>query len=526
MGSDRLTVSRPALNLGPIGEYGSTDAGLIDFLKTLRDGVAVVGPDQRLKFYNEAYLQQMEFSPSDIRIGARLDQLMMILAERGMLGASPEQNPTEIVAQRLEEWGSEASRVERRVLGNGRVLDIYRTPTIEDDVISIHVDVTETVRNAEEVERHRLYMASVLENTTDGITLLDHEGRFVMFNDRLLELYDVDPGKVYWGIPYLDLVREFGDLRDLPPTERDHEIETRFRFAFDDDILQVRRRLKDGRTLNINKTLLPGGGCVMTIRDMTAQLVREEELLEARHAAEESSRHKSEFVARMSHEMRTPLNGILGIAALLRQTEMDNRQSELVNVISTSGQVLLRLIDDILDLSRIDAETFEVVEDHFDILHVVNECVDLIEPGANEKGLEVLVDTPSQSLPRLKGDMIRIKQIVLNLMTNAVKFTDEGHVEIGLKSKQEIDGLTVVLDVRDTGVGIAADQLDQIFNRFYQIDGTVTRKYGGAGLGLSITQKLVDAMGGAIQVTSEVGAGTTFRVTLTLPLASRVRRTA
>ncbi|MEM8538851.1 MAG: PAS-domain containing protein, partial [Pseudomonadota bacterium] len=341
-------MTRPALNFGPFGDLSTADAGLIEFLQTLRDGVAVVGSDQKLKFYNEAYLRQFELTAADIRVGASLESVMHTLARRGMLGGYSDQCPEDVVSQRLDEWGSEDSRVERRVMGNGRVLDIYRTPTINDDVISIHVDVTETVRNAEEVERQRLYMASLLENTTDGITLLDNQGRFVMFNDRLLELYDVDPAQAYWGIPYLDLVRQFGDLRDLPPDEREVEIETRFKFAFDDDILQIRRRLKNGRTLNINKTLLPGGGCVMTIRDMTAQLTREEELVEARHAAEESSRHKSEFVARMSHEMRTPLNGILGIAALLRQTDLDTRQGELVNVIATSGQVLLRLIDDIL----------------------------------------------------------------------------------------------------------------------------------------------------------------------------------
>ncbi|MEM7061033.1 MAG: PAS-domain containing protein [Pseudomonadota bacterium] len=519
-------MTKPALNFGRVGTLSTVDGGLIDFLQTLRDGVSVVDGNQRVVFFNEAYLHQFELSSDDIRIGDHLDKAMLLLAKRGMLGAPPDQSAEDVVADRMESWGSEASRIERRVLTSGRVLDIYRTPTIDDNLISIHVDVTESVRNAEELERQRHYMEVLLDNTNDGFTLLDGEGRFVMFNDRVLELYDIEKTSVFWGMPYRDFARQFGDLQGLTQEERDAEIDKRYSFAFDPDIVSVNRRLNDGRTINVAKRNLASGGCVMTYRDMTAQLAREEELVEARHAAEESSRHKSEFVARMSHEMRTPLNGILGIAALMQQTSMDKRQAELVNVISTSGKVLLRLIDDILDLSRIDAETFEVVEDQFDIFHVLRESIGLIEPSANEKGLDVRLELPDERIPKLKGDMVRIKQILLNLMTNAVKFTDFGYIAVRLSTEPEPDGLTLIFDVMDTGVGIAGDQLDQIFNRFYQIDGTVTRKYGGAGLGLSITQKLVDAMGGTIQVTSEVGRGTTFRINLTLPYAVRPRRKA
>ncbi len=518
-------MTKATLNIGQFGTLSTVDGGLIDFLQTLRDGVSVVDSNKRILFFNEAYLHQFELAPDDIRVGDPLEKAMLLLAERGLLGAPPDQPPEHVVEDRLSEWGSEESRVERRTMVNGRVLDIYRTPTLDDNMISIHVDVTEAVRNAEEVERHRHYMEVLLDNTSDGFALLDGDGRFVIFNDRLLELYDVDKSSVFWGIPYREFARQFGDLKNLPERERELEIDKRYKFAFDPEIISVNRRLTDGSIINIAKRNLPSGGCVMTYRDITAQLAREEELVDARQVAEESSRHKSEFVARMSHEMRTPLNGILGVAALIHQTSMDKRQEELLNVISNSGEVLLRLIDDILDLSRIDADTFEVVEDQFDIVDVLRESIGLIEPGANDKGLLVRLEVPEDPIPRLKGDMVRIKQILLNLMTNAVKFTEIGYISIVLAVEPEPDGVTLIFDVKDTGVGIADDQLDQIFNRFYQIDGTVTRKYGGAGLGLSITQKLVDAMGGTIQVSSKVGRGTTFRINLTLPFAGRTRRT-
>lgn len=509
-------MTRPALQIDPFQNLDPGTDRLLPFLATMRDGVAVVSADLRMTFFNDAYARMFGLGPGDVEIGDHLRDVMRCLASRGMMGPVIPDDIETFVAGRLAIWGTEETRVERRVTVAGRILDIYRAPTTGGNMVSIHVDVTESVRNAEEVERQRLFMKSLLEKTTDAITMLDKDGRFVMFNDRFLELYDIPKGAVSWGVSYDGLTREFGDLKGLPPEEVAAEVEARRRFAFDPSITHVRRRLKNGKTLNINKTLLPGGGCVMTIRDMTADLKREEELLKARNAAEDSNRHKSEFVARMSHEMRTPLNGILGVAALLQKTELSPRQTELVNVVTTSGKVLLRLIDDILDLSRIDAETFEVVEDRLDVVSLVEECVGLIRPAAEEKGLAVTVTLPNGPVPDLQGDTVRIKQILLNLLTNAVKFTERGSIATLLHVEEGPEGVTLSVMVADTGVGIAADKLEQIFNRFYQIDGTVTRKYGGAGLGLAITQKLVDAMGGAIQVTSRPGEGTTFRVRLTL----------
>jgi signal transduction histidine kinase len=210
---------------------------------------------------------------------------------------------------------------------------------------------------------------------------------------------------------------------------------------------------------------------------------------------------------------------------LIQRTELNDRQTELVDVISNSGKVLLRLIDDILDLSRIDAESFEVVEERLEIGELIDQCIAIIRPSADEQGLEIRFPGVSAEIPDLRGDIVRIKQILLNLLTNAVKFTESGHIEMGLDADRGPEGVTLTFRVSDTGVGIADDKLGQIFDRFYQIDGTVTRKHGGAGLGLAITQRLVDVMGGTIQVESELGVGTTFKVRLTLPPAGRTRKT-
>jgi signal transduction histidine kinase len=505
------------VDTAPLAASASDD--LMRLLENLRDGVVVFTPELRVRAFNRSYLKLFALGEQDLLIGDPLIKLLRTLGRNGTLGLKPGEDVEEAIAHRLETFRDMVGLVERRDLGTGKHIDIYRSLTTNDEILSIHVDVTEEVEKSQALERQRQYMNSLLENTSDGITLLDDHGHFVMFNDRFLELYGIEVGSVDWGVPYRELANRFGDLEGLSLEERRHEIEHRYQFAFDPSQSRVRRQLRDGRTLNINKINLPEGGCVMTIRDVTDELRRITELEAARRLAEESNRAKSEFVARMSHEMRTPLNGILGVSALLEASALDAKQSDLVDVISGSGKVLLRLIDDILDLSRLDAETFEMIEDEFDLSHVILQSIGIIRSSADEKGLKVRFREGNERLPRLRGDMVRIEQILLNLLTNAVKFTDQGSIDVVLESESGPEGVTSTISVVDSGVGIPEDKLDQIFNRFYQIDSTVTRKYGGAGLGLAITSKLVDAMGGAIQVFSEVGQGSTFRVHLTLPAA-------
>lgn len=488
-------------------------------LDMLRDGVVIVDRNRRVKYVNASYYEQFGFTPADIKPGDDVRDALIRLVKSGKLGLATTDSPEALVEERIAQWGTEQGKVERRFLDTGRILDIYRSQTHEEDIIAVHVDVTSAVRSEQEVERQRMYMNSLVENMSDGVVLLDANGCFAMFNNQFLDLYDVDPADVYWGIPYGALIERMGDVARMSPSERAAEIKLRTDFAFDPRMTTAQRRLGDGRTLNVNKTNLPDGGSVMTIRDITAQLRREEELMNAQRQAEDSARSKSEFVARMSHEMRTPLNGILGVAALLGKAGLDHRHGELVNIVSTSGKVLLRLIDDILDLSRIDADSFNVVEETFNIADLVSECVGTIRPSAREKKLWLKQPDNLDRIPALRGDMVRIKQILLNLLNNAVKFTETGGIEIDLDHVTGPEGITLMLSVSDTGVGIAPDQLDQIFDRFYQIDGTVTRKYGGAGLGLAIARKLVDAMGGTIHVRSKVGEGTTFIIRLTLDVA-------
>jgi signal transduction histidine kinase len=351
------------------------------------------------------------------------------------------------------------------------------------------------------------------------VALVDPRGRFMAFNDRFLSLYLIDPGKAYWGMSFDELAALFGDLVQLPEDHRRVEVERRRAFATDNSRGRIQRRLMDGRTLDVTKNPLPAGGCVLTIRDITDVLRREQQLISARDQAEESNRMKSEFLARITHELRTPLNGLLGMMSILSNTDLDERQRSYLDVSATSGKVLKRLVDDILDLTQIEAQSFDLEREVFDLRRVLADCVAMTEPQAIEKGLQLVRSLPDQAIPPLVGDPVRLKQIVLNLLTNAIKFTEAGSVRLAVSGSADDGGYDMHIRVIDTGVGIPGDELTSIFSQYYKVEVAGGRGQAGAGLGLAIVQRLVDAMDGVILVTSNEGTGSEFSVQLTLPIA-------
>jgi PAS domain S-box-containing protein len=355
-----------------------------------------------------------------------------------------------------------------------------------------------TWRLSESEERYR----SLIEAQLDVIVQRDRSGRITFANERFAEL--------------MGTAREALVGSDARPTVLESG---RPRVGADGArVVDEAIRTPEGlRWLSWVETSIAGRDgapeLVRAGRDITERVAAERTLEEARAKAEAASEAKSRFLATVSHEFRTPLNGILGMAGLLLDTQPSPEQATYIRAVKTSGQALLSLIDEILDFSKIEAGRIDLLAEAFDVRAVVEGVVELLAPKAQGKGIEIAAfvgrDVPAQVV----GDPDRLRQILVNLAGNAVKFTDAGGV--GVIVERDGEG-ALSLTIRDTGPGIAADRVQSLFEEFEQGDGDLARRHGGTGLGLAITRRIVERMQGAITVDSILGAGTSFRVSLPL----------
>jgi len=244
-------------------------------------------------------------------------------------------------------------------------------------------------------------------------------------------------------------------------------------------------------------------------------IIQREEAEKARQEAEQANRAKSIFLATMSHEIRTPMNGVLGMASLLAETSLTAEQSEYTDTIIGSGEALLTVINDILDFSKIESGNLDLDHHAFDLRQCIEEVMDVFGVKAAQKGLDLIYQIDYQIPAQIEGDSHRLRQILLNLISNALKFTQHGEIflKVDLLSLQS-NQLELVFHIHDTGIGIPEDKISRLFKSFSQVDSSTTRKYGGTGLGLVISKRLVELMGGSITVESQQGAGTTFSFTI------------
>lgn len=348
--------------------------------------------------------------------------------------------------------------------------------------------------------------AQVVEMMEDCIVVLDEQRRVADANPAARRLL----GELTVGSQVSEALRRHPSLLAGIPGEAGRKE------------IEIGARHWEASATPLKHTSKKESGLVLILHDVTDRKRSEERQAEAVKAAEEAARAKSEFLATMSHELRTPLNGVIGMSELLLDTKLDPEQVDYADSIRVSGEALLSVINDVLDCSKLEAGRMEVDESPFNLESLLSESLVVFKHAALDKGLELWLDI-APGMPReLIGDRQRLRQVILNLVGNGVKFTHRGRVGIAARGLAAADGrVSFVLEVRDTGIGISPDKVASLFHPFVQADSSMARKFGGTGLGLAISKRLVDLMGGEIGVESALGEGSAFWVRLTLETAAR-----
>ena len=365
-----------------------------------------------------------------------------------------------------------------------------------------------TARKKAEKARRRIEqrLTDALESIQEGFALFDAEDRLVLHNSRYRELYPGVADLVVAGTPFQVILRSAAERGLMSDAEGriDDWIESRLAMHRQTTGPHLQPQ-SDGRWVQINERKMQDGSTVAVYTDVTELKRREEE-------AALASREKSDFLARMSHELRTPMNAIIGITEMLLEGAEESRQSEQLEPLRRvlgAGRHLLALINDILDLSKIEARRMELHVTEFDLADVMREAATMARPLAEKNRNRLDVISPD-GIGGMRADMIRVRQIVLNLLSNACKFTEDGDVTLAVESARRHGRDGLLVRVTDTGIGITPEQMGRLFREFSQAESSTTRKYGGTGLGLAISQRLARMMGGEITAESQPGRGSTF----------------
>lgn len=394
--------------------------------------------------------------------------------------------------------------------------------------LSTVVDVSELKRAEAEVRRERARFQFIFEAVPVGISWMIREVESTrMVNPAYVAITGVplersQEPRAFWHATHVDdRMRQDAFNRQIQAGEIDHYTMEK-RYVHPDGSIRWA-----AVTLRIFREAIAGETQqVTTLVDITARHQQEEELQAAKELAEAANLAKGQFLAMMSHEIRTPMNGVVGMTSLLLETPLGRQQKDYVETIRMSGDSLLTIINDILDFSKIESGRLELEVEEFSVRECVESALDLLAPKVSEKGLDLLYEIADGVPGSVRGDATRLRQILVNLLGNAVKFTEQGEVMLSVRSEPRVDGKSELhFAVRDTGIGVSPAAMNRLFKSFSQVDASTTRKFGGTGLGLVICKRLAEMMSGRLWVESEEGHGSTFLFTVVVETVASKPRT-
>ena len=502
-----------------ITERKKADQRLADKEKQLRvaldnmsSGILMFDKDGKVILLNDNYINLFDFPKDLMVVGGDAEASIRYQATRGDFGKG---DVDTLVDQVMGALTSGEELTYERKLFTGNIVEINLSPTPDGGTVAIYTEITERKLAELELKRSEELLSAIIENVPGGVFVLDKDLNFILTNSHYNAMFKIPDNLTEDGNPLEGVIRYLAPTDAYGTGEVDKLVEQR--------LAQIREKIPSPIEVTVDSQIyimtygrMPDGKRIGIVTEITERKQAEDELRKARDVAEEATNAKSEFLANMSHELRTPMNAILGYSEMLIEEAEDVEQEDFIpdlKKINQAGTHLLSLINDVLDLSKIETGKMEAFAENIDVNNLIDEVSGTVRPLI-EKNSNKLVIERGEQLGDAYQDLTKLRQAFYNLFSNAAKFTHEGTITLRVERTDQSGVDFLNLAVSDTGIGIADDKIDKVFEAFAQADGSTTRNYGGTGLGLAISRRFCQLLGGDLTLHSKLGQGSTFTISI------------